>query len=119
MRSITTEIVDTGSKRDSRGRRVVDGTRRAELLAEYDRSGLTQKAFAQREGINVHTFVSWLLQRRRAAGAVTVPKTVGFAEVPWAGLSAAPALEVVLPEGMTVRGRTAAEVAQLVQLLRG
>ena len=48
MRSITTEIVDTGSKRDSRGRRVVDGKRRAELLAEYDRSGLTQKAFAQK-----------------------------------------------------------------------
>lgn len=93
----------------------MDGKRRAELLAEYDRSGLTQKAFAKREGINVHTFVSWLLQRRRSGRGAAVR----FEEMPWAGLAATPSLEVVLPEGMTVRGRTAAEVAQLVQLLRG
>ena len=104
--------MDAGSKRDSRGWRVVDEKRRSELLADYDRSGLTQKAFARREGINVHTFVSWLLQRRRAGRGAPVR----FAEVPWAGLTATPTLEVVLPEGMTVRGRTAAEV---VQLLRG
>lgn len=118
MRSITTEVVDSGSKRDRRGRQVSNKQRRAELLAAYDRSGLTQKAFAEREGVNVHTLVSWLLQRRRAAGVVARPGTVQFAELPWSGAPPA-ALEVTLPDGVTIRGRVAAEVAVLVQLLRG
>ena len=67
MRSISTEVVASGPKRDSRGRCVSDQARRAELLAAYDRSGLTQKAFAQREGVNVHTFVSWLQRKRPAS----------------------------------------------------
>ena len=38
MRSISTEMVDSGPKRDSRGRHVSDRSRRAELLAADDRS---------------------------------------------------------------------------------
>jgi hypothetical protein len=53
MRSITTEVLDSGAKRDSCGRRVSTEQRRGELLAAYDSSGLTQKAFAEREGLNV------------------------------------------------------------------
>ncbi len=85
MRSISTEVVDGGPKRDSRGRRVSDQMRREELLAVYDRSGLTHKAFAQREGVNVHTFVSWLHQRRRALAATATPLPVQFAGLPWSG----------------------------------
>ena len=118
MRSISTEVVDNGPKRDSRGRRVSDQARRAALLAAYDRSGLTQKAFAQREGVNVHTFVSWLQQRRRALGPAAVTAPVRFTELPWSGAGSA-GLEVVLPDGSTVRGAVAAEVAALVRLLRG
>jgi transposase-like protein len=118
MRSISTEVVDGGSKRDSRRRRVTDQPRRTELLAAYDRSGLTQKAFAQREGVNVHTFVSWLQQHRRALATTATPPPVQFAELPWSGARSA-GLEVVLPDGVTVRGAIAAEVAALVRLLRG
>ncbi len=114
MRSISTEVVDSGPKRDSRGRRVSDQARRAELLAAYDRSGLTQKAFAQ---LNVHTFVSWLQQRRRALAAAATPPAVQFAELPWSGARSA-GLEVVLPDGAMVRGAVPAEVAALVRLLR-
>ena len=117
MRSITTDVVDSGTKRDSRGRRVSNKQRRTELLAAYDRSGLTQKAFAQRKRVNVHTFVSWLQQRRRALAATATPPAVQFAELPWSGARAA-GLEVVLPDGATVRGAVAAEVAALVRLLR-
>lgn len=117
MRSISTEVVDSGPKRDSRGRRVSDRSRRTELLAAYDRSGLTQKAFAQREGVNIHTFVSWLQQRRRALPSITPPSSVQFAELPWSGARSV-GLEVVLPDGVTVRGAVAAEVAALVRLLR-
>ena len=74
-------MVDSGPKRDSRGRRVSDQTRRAELLAAYDRSGQTQKAFAQREGVNVHTFVSWLQQRRRSLASAATSPAVQFAEL--------------------------------------
>jgi transposase-like protein len=98
MRSINTEVVDSGPKRDSRGRRVSDRSRRAELLASYDRSGLTQKAFAQREGVNVHTFVSWLQQRRRVLGRTATTAPLQFAELPWSGARAV-GLEVVLPDG--------------------
>ncbi len=94
-----------------------DQARRAELLAAYDRSGLTQKAFAQREGVNVHTFVSWLQQRRRALAATAMSPAVQFAELPWSGARPA-GLEVVLPDGATVRGAVAAEVAAVVRLLR-
>jgi hypothetical protein len=117
MRIISTEVADSGPKRDSRGWRVSDRSRRAELLAAYDRSGLTQKAFAQREGVNVHTFVSWLQQRRRARGPTAAATPVRFAEVPWSGARAV-GLEVVLPDGATVRGAVASEVAALVRLLR-
>lgn len=60
MEPIRTEVVDDKQRRDTRGRRIVAEERCAELLAAYDASGLTQSAFAWREGINVHTFVAWL-----------------------------------------------------------
>ena len=38
----TTELVETGEKRDTLGRRHTPAERRAELLAAYRASGLTQ-----------------------------------------------------------------------------
>jgi hypothetical protein len=85
------------------------------LLSAYDESGLTQSAFARREGINVHTLVAWLGRRRHAGAAAPA---VRFREVCLASNSAAPAaLEVVLPGGMMVRGSNAAAVAELVRAL--
>jgi hypothetical protein len=49
MDAITTEVVDTGRKRDARGRRIVTEAERGALLAAYQQSGLTQRAFARRE----------------------------------------------------------------------
>jgi len=117
MEKIAMEVVDAGPKRDARDRRVTDRARREAVLSAYDQSGLTQKAFAQREGINVHTFVSWLLQRRRW----TPQQNTGgaaFTELSISGASVASALEVVLPGGVLVRGRSASEVAALVRALR-
>ncbi|MFW6217456.1 MAG: IS66 family insertion sequence element accessory protein TnpA [Verrucomicrobiota bacterium] len=37
---------------------------RLRLLEAFDRSGLTQRGFCKREGINFHTFVTWLGWRR-------------------------------------------------------
>lgn len=103
-------------KRDTRGRKIATIERRAELLAAFDTSGLTQKAFARREGVNFHTFVAWL-QRRRGAGAAS--PALRFHEVCLApGVPQAGLLEVVLPGGIVVRGGNAASVAELVRALR-
>jgi len=53
------ELVETGEKHDALGRRRTPPERRAELLAAYRSSGLTQAAFAQREGITYSTFCTW------------------------------------------------------------
>ena len=118
MEPIRTEVVDDKQRRDTRGRRIVATERKAELLAAYEASGLTQSAFARREGINFQTFVAWLGQRRKASGA-TVP-AVRFREVCLGpAAKAAPLLEVTLPDGLTVRGSHAGAVAELVRALRG
>ena len=119
MEAITTEVLDDKSKRDARGRKIIEEARRDELLASYEQSGLTQKAFSSREGINYHTFVAWLSQWRRSA-PTTTPRAAAmrFEEVRLGGGVDIPGLEVTLPEGMVVRGQDAAKVAALVNALR-
>jgi hypothetical protein len=113
---IRAEVIDDKQRSDTRGRRTVAVERRAELLAAYEASGLTQSGFARREGINFHTFVAWLGQRRKASAT---PPAVSFREVCVAPMGRADGiLEVMLPGGLTVRGSSAAPVAELVRALR-
>ena len=126
--STTTELIKDYRKRDTRGRRITEPTRKAEIISGYGASGLTQKAYARSEGVNYHTLVSWLGQSRRASGPParstqqTEVNAPGFAQLTWPPtLPSAPAettaarLEVVLPDGVIVRGD---EPASLVVLLR-
>ena len=121
METIITELVDDQSLRDARGRSIASQQRRAELLAEYKTSGMTQKAFARHAGVNIHTFVSWLADQRRGVLSAAAPSApAGFVEVGVsAGLVAprAPFLEVVLRDGRIARGCDAAALAQLTRLL--
>src|SRR5882724_1736738 len=119
----TTELVETGEKRDTLGRRHTPAERRAELLAAYRASGLTQSAFARREGIRYSTFCTWA-QAEREAGRLPVapagrknrrpppPGSVRFAEVqlPPRLAPVASGLEVRLPDGTLLRGGSAAEL---------
>ncbi len=59
-RAIETEIIETGEQRDGRGRRITPAARRAEYVEAYRRSGLTQAAFARREGLRYPTFAHWV-----------------------------------------------------------
>ena len=114
MRAITADLVCTGDKRDARGRNIATEERRSQVLAAYDQSGLTQREFAEREGINYYTLVYWLNRRRQKPAA-----TVRFAQVQLPAPVAMPSLlEVVLPDGTTVRGSDVAQLARLVQSLR-
>jgi transposase-like protein len=118
MVTTTAELIDTGEKRDQRGRRLSQVERRTEAVRAWRESGQTMAAFARREGLAYSTFAGWVL---KAARQRPVAKRTGFAEVRVGpGLGAAPAglLEVRLPDGTVVRGASAAELAALVKALR-
>lgn len=114
------ELVETGETRDQLGRKITPAARREELVAAWRQSGLTQAAFARREGVRYPTFASWVQQARRIGGRMgaSAPK-VRFAEVQLPTTRSAPAVEVRLPDGTVVRGANAAEVATVVRALRG
>lgn len=118
MEPIKTELVNDERKRDVRGRKIASAQRRRQVLAAYDASGLTQRAFARREGVNFNTLVAWL-QKRRAEGAGQ--PAIRFEEVSLSPEStrATGVLEVTLPGGLLVRGASVAAVAELVRALRG
>ena len=85
-------------------------------------SGMTQKAFARREGVRYHTLMYWLRERRRVAKAGVAPSAptlppVRFHEVK---LATPPnsAVEVQLPDGTIVRGGAVRELIALVRALR-
>jgi len=113
LQAISTELVETGEKRDTRGRRIADKARKAELLAGFDGCRLTQKAFARQEGIKYHTLVYWLKLRRKERAAPSQP--MRFAEVRLSGRTAG--LEVAMPGGIVVRGEDAGQVAALIKAL--
>lgn len=114
MGTIETELIE--KKRDERGRKLTARSEREALVRAYQHSGLTQKAFAQREGIKFPTFVSWLQELR----CREAPPKVSFAELTALGATMAPAaaLEVQLPDGTTLRGGNAEDLARLLRLIR-
>ena len=114
MVTIATELME--KKRDERGRKITPRSEREAVVRTYEQSGLTQKAFAQREGIKFATFVSWVRELRRRE---TQPK-VSFTELTTSAMAIAPAaaLEVQLPDGTIVRGGNAEELARLLRLVR-
>jgi|JI10StandDraft_1071094.scaffolds.fasta_scaffold66262_3 transposase-like protein len=124
-----TELVETGEKRDRLGRKITPVARRAELVAAWRESGLTQAEFARREGITYSSFAAWVQAERRVAEggsraakpAIRPPQRVNFTEVrlpATAGSAPSLGLEVRLPDGTVLRGGSGAELAKLVRALR-
>lgn len=121
----TPEIVDDGQKRDRRGRVSWPKQRREELLAEYERSGMSQAAFARRAGVRYPTFAHWVQEARREPRARTAHglKTAAprFAEVRIGADNPAappmPELSVTLPGGLIAHGADAIALAALVRAL--
>ncbi|MFT3870087.1 MAG: hypothetical protein QM715_16690 [Nibricoccus sp.] len=121
MGAITVEVIETGEKRDQRGHRVTPVARRAELVREYQHSGLTQAEFARREGIKYATFAGWVL---KAAKQPPAPRPIQFAQLRLPAPVPSPAVETTelearLPDGTSVRGNKVKELAALVRALRG
>jgi hypothetical protein len=110
METIAAELVETGAKRDSRGRRLAIKAEAMAMIAEYGRSGLTQKAFAEREGIKFFTFTGWIRRYRGAAKPA-------FAQVRMAKAAPRSELVVSLPNGLVVRGTDAEAMVDLIKRL--
>ena len=118
MEAIEAEVLDNGGKNDARGRRVLPAHEWSRLLNEYDQSGLTQRAFARREGINLHTLVAQLGRRRREARSCGQQiKAVRFQEVALAPRTSS-GLEVHLPDGLVLKGSSPGDLAALALELR-
>ena len=116
------ELIDTGERRDARGRRMMPAARRAEYVRAYQTSGLTQAAFARREGLGYSTFAHWVQQELKKAG---LNSPMQFAELRLPLSAPAPAsganaggLEVRLPDGTMLRGGNVTELVKLVRALR-
>jgi transposase-like protein len=139
MTPTTTELVEESASRDRLGRKLLPRARREALLADYDRSGLSQAAFARRAGVAYPTFAHWVQQRRRSqpsAGSampnsappqrltanIVPPRFVELALPPLAPspLLSPPGweLSVTLPDGVVLRGAEPAALAVLVRALR-
>ena len=113
MATIATELLE--AKQDERGRRITPAAEREALVRAYPESGLTQKAFAKKEGVKYSTFVSWVQAQRRQRPR---PK-LGFTELTLARAESGVApLEVQLADGTVIRGSRVEEVARLLQLIR-
>ena len=121
MASTITELIESGTKMDGRGRRIVTTKEREALIAGYQGSGMTQRAFAQREGIKYSTFTSWLQGRRHAAKASSKAVFAKVAMLPGGAVPpiASGELSVQLPDGTLVRGTGAREIVELIRALRG
>ena len=109
-----TELEPSEGKRPSRPRRF-SAEERERLLEAYERSGKTQRAFAEDNGVAVSTLLSWLSRKRKskqeAPGWESVSLSLGAAS--W---------EVVLPGGTCVRapaGISVEELARLIERLEG
>lgn len=68
METIGAELVDTGAKRDGRGRRLAVREEAPTALATYECSGLAQREFAKHAGIEFHTFTRWLKRYHQPGG---------------------------------------------------
>lgn len=112
MKALHAEVVDTGAKRDTRGRRIATAEEKAALIRAYESSGLTQRVFAQQEGVKFCTFTTWLARHRRDLAKQT------FAEVSVTRPRGAGTLEIALPDGLVVRGGDVEQLIAVVARLR-
>lgn len=122
MGTVVAEVVEV-AERDARGRRRVSARQRADYVRAYVQSGLSQAAFAKREGLRYPTFAHWV-QKAKRAGACELPRSgaVQFAQVQLpsseAARRSAASVEVQLADGVVVRGDDVEKIAALVRALR-
>jgi hypothetical protein len=92
---------------------------RAEIIEQFHRSGLSRIAFAQSQGIPISTLSKWLTSARHASKDAS-PVLFREVRLPIVPSSASQwVMEIVCPDGVTVRYREPLPVADIAWLLRG
>ena len=82
------------------------------LIGEHALSGLTKKAFCEKAGINLGTFMGW----RNLPSAKTNGSVFAQVEVP---SEIASAVEIMFPNGARVGIRHQGDCQELIALVRG
>ena len=107
-------------KADRRGRVRTPREQREHAVAEWERSGLSARRFAEMAGVKYQTFAAWVV-RKRKAGGVAVGRPAdgppGWIEVA-VGVPASGGLRVELPGGAALTVRDAGQAALAGALLR-
>ncbi len=95
---------------------------RAEMLRQFHESGLTRKAFAEKQGVVLSTLDYWLTREKRNRVGAPSEVSMVFSELKLKGQSltaeSAWAMEVVSTGGVTVRSREVLPAGLLIRLLR-
>ena len=101
------------SSKSGSGRRRWTAKQRQRLLARFHESQLTQRDFANRHGVGLSTLSKWL----RVESETTSPP-VKFQEVMLPNMPLRYAVEVVSPQGWTVRLQDSSEIETLAHVLQ-
>ena len=109
------QLCESVSKKDRLGRRVAKARERERLLKLYDRSELTQTAFCEQHGVNIHTFVAWLGKRRQQVSQSRFHEVM----LPVSNEVKAPEqLEAILMDGTRIKSNDARSLAELLKHLQ-
>ena len=101
------------SSKSRSGRRRWTSKQRQRFLARFHQSQLTQRDFANRHGIGLSTLSKWL-----RVESETPSPPVKFQEVTLPNMPLRYAVEVVSPQGWTVRLQNGSEIETLPALLQ-
>lgn len=120
MTDMTTK--DLVLKCDRLGRVQTPKEQRHAILEEFDRSGMTGRAFARHYGLKYQTFAAWLAKRRRR-GHTSLPDRVNLVEAVMEGslerpLSSSAGVRVELPGGASLEMANEAQAGLVACLIR-
>ena len=101
------------SSKSRSGRRRWTPEQRQQFLATFIKSKMTQREFANSNGVGLSTLVKWLRVEREA-----VPAKVKFQEVRLPNPATRWPVEVVSPQGWIVRLQNGSDVQILPKLLQ-
>lgn len=109
-------------KSDRAGRVQMPLERQAELVREFERSGLSGPRYAALAGVKYQTFATWRRRHGKRGGSRERTKTVVkpvFLEVSAAcAAAAAPVVEIALPGGARASLHDAGQASLLAALLK-
>lgn len=103
--------ISNGSRRRRSKRTDADG--RAQLLAAFDRSGLSAAAFARQHGLNYTTFCGWRQRRSKAK------PSAGFVQIELPAPAAPAELLIELNGCARLRITSVSQVELAARLLHG